>query len=204
MKRLTSEGVIIFFKLISLPAKFLGYLLILLLVLTTWAFALADTAAPLSLTSSGSDPAYASTGEYDFDQFSPLQINTEAGLIIRHTFTLHNLNNVPIRLDHFQFHPQIRASLLNKSLPYVVNPGDEVAVEVELDTTQLEAGKVQKSVEVFLQGQSQPVATLQMIGTYVSPVAFLPTIADFGTVFAGTPKTIMVQMKTRSSKLRCI
>ena len=154
----------------------------------------AEKAMPLYLTSSDSIPGQVFVGKFDFGRFSPLQISTESNLTISRTFVLQNLNKTPVTLEYFQLHPLIHATLLNRSLPCVLGPRDQIAVDVELDTIGLQAGKVQKSIEVFLQGQSQPAATLQMIGTYVSPVAFLPTIADFGTVFSGTPKTIMVQI----------
>lgn len=155
---------------------------------------LAAISPPLKLTVSENQPRHISVGEYDFGQFSPLEISIATELTIRHVFTLRNLNKQPITLEHFQSYLQIRATLVNKILPCVINPGQKVSVEVELATPRLQAGNIQESIDVYLQGQTEPAATLKMVGIYVPAVSFSPSVADFGTVSAGMGKIIIVQV----------
>lgn len=149
---------------------------------------------PLMLKVTDSKSSSPSIGIYAFGQFSPLQITLATDLTIKHIFILHNNNKKPIILDRFQNAPQIRARLVNGLLPFVLNPEKSVAVEVDLDSSRLRAGKVEKSIQVYLQGQVASSARLVIVGTYIPAVSFSPTVADFGTVTAGTGKTIVVQV----------
>ena len=71
------------------------------------------------------------------------------------------------------------------TLPATVAAGGEFAVDVAVDPLRVYPGTVQKSVAVYVAGQTAPATTLIMTGTLVPAATFSPDILNFGDLVYG-------------------
>ena len=128
--------------------------------------------------------SHAADSDYQFGTISALK-----AVAIEHTFTLQNNNSVPITLDHLQ--PSCgcttaAAGTQAEDTSHIIAPGKTVQIHVSIDPNHLSAGPITKTVWVYIKGQSDPAATLQMTGTMQGAVTFSPTFLDFGRVDRGS------------------
>ena len=64
-------------------------------------------------------------------------------------------------------------------------PGKEAKLHVALSLIALPPGPLHKFVSVYISGQAQPAAMLEMSGTLLPSVSFSPVFLDFGRLHAG-------------------
>lgn len=79
-------------------------------------------------------------------------------------------------------------------LPLTVTPGGQVKVFVSIDPQSIFPGHVLQSVDVMVQGQEKPAATLQISGLLQSGVSFSQDLLDFHKVTAGKVASILVSI----------
>jgi len=118
---------------------------------------------------------------------------------IVHDFKYTNTANMPIVIERLQ--PScncVSASIAiakgrrTTALPYSLAPGDSVNIAVSIDLALVPQGFFSRSVALYLTGRPNPAATFTMNGTLDPDVQFTPNSLDFGTVHAGSSKTLDV------------
>ena len=106
---------------------------------------------------------------------------------IEHTFILRNNNPTPVFLDRLQPSCGCTTAVAGAAkTERGILPGKTLQVHVSIDPGHLSAGPITKTVWVYIKGQSDAAATLQMIGTMRAAVTFSPTFLDFGRVDRGS------------------
>lgn len=120
---------------------------------------------------------------YDFGQVSTL------GRGIEHTFIVRNGNSVPVTLTEVRPSCGCTSTLLDrdtsKKPPLLLGPGERVMIGVSVDIFHLAPGPLDKTVQLLVQGQAAPSATLEVVGTVLPPASYAPAVLDFGPVPAG-------------------
>ena len=126
---------------------------------------------------------------------------------IEHTFVLTNSTSQPVTIRELkpsdicidkdyvtdERHTQTLQNDINTGevfpdtldLPIKVAPGAQVKVFVSIDPMDVFPGPVLQSVDVMIQGLTQPAATLQMSGILQSGISFSSPVLDFGQIPAG-------------------
>lgn len=124
-------------------------------------------------------------GRRSFSTLNPLDTPK-----IQAVFHLKNETDKPILLERLQ--PSCHCTMATvegvpagAALPTIA-PGQTVAVRVTVDLAGHPAGNLEKSVSVYVPGQTPPAAVLIMQATLTSLVTITPPLLDFGTVPAGT------------------
>jgi len=88
-----------------------------------------------------------------------------------------------------------------QTLPAIA-PSQQFAVHVSINPAHLAPGPIYKSVAIFVRGNTQPAITLEMKGTLLPVVSFVPTFIDFGrldprTSAAPPPQRLTVSLDAR-------
>ena len=128
------------------------------------------------------------TVRYDFGAVSLLD---EPQLV--HTFRLRNDGLAPLTLTSLtpSCHCTTATVEPDGALPTLA-PGRQVSVRVSIVTEPYLTGPLLKSVAVYAEGVTAPVATLEMAATLRPSVTWTPTALDFGTVPAGQSRSAIV------------
>lgn len=113
----------------------------------------------------------------DFGSVSAL----DAAQITR-TFTLKNDGAAPLTISRLQPSCFCTSASIDSD---TLAPGRQAPVRVTVNTTHLAPGQLEKMVQVFVQGDEQPVATLEMTGELRPALSFSPALLDFGSVSPG-------------------
>lgn len=128
---------------------------------------------------------------------------------ITHTFVLHNDGHTPLTLDEFIPSCHCTSAAIEKygttaSIPAdgtlpTLAPGQQAAVRVTIIAEPYLTGLLDKSVGVYAQGRTEPIATLEVSATLRPSVALTPAALDFGTVAAGQSRslTLTADLDTR-------
>ena len=139
---------------------------------------------------------YANQASRDFGTLSPLDTPNVQAL-----FRLKNETDKPILLDRLQ--PSCHCTHV-EAIPVqtgalIVAPGQTLTLHVTVDLAGHPAGGLEKSVSIYVPGQTQPAALLLMRATLTPLVSLTPTLLDFGVPPAGKPeqRTITVTVDPR-------
>lgn len=144
----------------------------------------------------------------DFGTVSPLD-HPE----IAHTFTLHNDTPRPLTVTQAQPSCSCTHATLTigtttalarqgaekvPTLPPLA-PGQQITVCVSIDPAQLTPGPIAKSVALFVQGQTQPAAVLQMTATLLPVLTYDTAYLDFRKTSPAQapPQRLTVSLDTR-------
>ena len=143
-----------------------------------------DGLTPVSLRASNTD----NTVRFDFGKTSLLD---EAQIV--HTFRLRNDGTTPLTLESLVPSCHCTTALVEPdgALPTLA-PGQQASVRVSIMAEPYLTGTLTKSVAVFAQGISEPVATLEIDVVLQPSVTLTPDSLDFGTVAAGQPRSTTV------------
>ena len=126
-------------------------------------------------------------GERSFGTLNPLDTPK-----IQAVFHLKNETDKPILLERLQpsCHCTHAQAIPPQAGALTVAPGETLALYVSVDLAGHPAGSLEKSVSVYVPGQTQPAAVLIMKATLTPLVALSPPLLDFGTVPAGKAKPL--------------
>ena len=122
-------------------------------------------------------PASVGSDAYDFGK-----VSQDSTAQILHKFFLKNANAAPVVLERVQVSCGCTTATLGGEavLPDTLGPGKALEVDTSIDPLRLYAGPVEKSVAVYLAGQSVPAATLEITGTLAPAASFSPELLNFG------------------------
>ncbi len=130
---------------------------------------------------------YENQGERNFGTLNPLDTPK-----IQAVFHLKNETDKPMLLERLQ--PSCHCTHVEAIPPQIgaltIAPGQTLALHVSVDLAGHPAGNLEKSVSVYVPGQTQPAAVLVMEATLTPLVALSPPLLDFGTVPAGKAKPL--------------
>lgn len=138
-------------------------------------------------------------GRFNFGQVSLLDQPR-----LEKTFTLRNHGNAPVALQRLSSNCGCIGTVVTTPgslapgrergreaepaatapLPTLA-PGQKTYVRVSVDLAQIPPGAVNKSVSVYAEGESIPVARLEVAGTLSPLVTFSPALLDLGPITAG-------------------
>ena len=106
---------------------------------------------------------------------------------INHNFTLKNTAASPVTVTRITVSCGCTTATVGggASLPDVLAPGKEIEVDTSIDPLRLFPGAVEKSVSVYIAGQAQPAAVLEITGTLAPAASFSPDMLNFGDVAYG-------------------
>lgn len=176
----------------------------------------ADQNAPVRgsmLTIRGGDsirPSEIPEATFDFGQFSLL-----SAAPIAHTFVLRINGQKPLTLERLHSSCGCTRAFVEGSarrgMPLVMIPGRDVRIRVSVDPTKRRHGPARETVSLWVRGRTTPAVILQMIGTFLPPVSFSPTVLDFGIVRAHSARSLTVtvamdarlQVLSRPPRLVC-
>ena len=121
------------------------------------------------------------------DSYNFGQINQGSTSPIKHGFILKNNNAAPITVDRIAVSCGCTTAVPGGgvSLPDVLAPGKEIEVDTSIDPLRLFPGAVEKSVSVYIAGQAQPAAVLEITGTLAPAASFSPDMLNVGDVAYG-------------------
>jgi hypothetical protein len=102
-------------------------------------------------------------------------------------FTLRNDSRSAVTVTRMQTSCGCTSAILRSpgGVTAALKPGQQVVAQVAVNLAGLHAGPLRKVVEVFVQGQAIPAATLRIEGEITPAVTFSPPIASFGRIPAG-------------------
>ncbi len=121
------------------------------------------------------------------------------GTTVKHKFILTNATQSAMSLDHIQSSCGCTSAVVEekgKNFPFVLPPGQQVAIEVSVDSTNLAPGLLHKAVWVYLKGQSSPAATLDITGILKTGAFFSPSTLNFDKVAVGTDHSMLLSLTT--------
>ena len=150
----------------------------------------ATPAGPASKLVPAADLAANGQAEFDFGTIS--QARTEP---LVHDFTLKNTGDTAITIDRVQPQCGCTTAVVQQEGAgggNTVQPGATVKIHVSIDPGHLIPGPAVKNTIIFVQGQSQPAATLVMKGKMLSLATFQPTSINFGDIPAGSKRAQII------------
>jgi hypothetical protein len=107
-------------------------------------------------------------------------------------FALRNDSKTPVTVARIQTSCGCTTAILRTSngAPTTLKPGEQVSAHVAVNLVGLHAGPLHKVVQVFVQGQPMPAATLRVEGEIAPAVTFAPPMLSFGRVQAGAEHSV--------------
>jgi hypothetical protein len=155
---------------------------ILLVLSQFFSIVLAANTIPIPASASPSLNLFPQPAQYNFGQ-----INQGAATPIKHNFILKNNNAAPVTVVRIAVSCGCTTAVAGGgvTLPDVLAPGKEIEVDTSIDPLRLFAGPVEKSVSVYIRGQSPPAAVLEITGISVPAASFSPDLLNFGDVAYG-------------------
>ncbi len=124
---------------------------------------------------------------------------------LEQVFTLRNAGRVPLILDRFKSScgctrvflagmekGESEAEAGGEALGQTLKPEQEMRARVAIDLTALPPGPFQKTVSVYAQGTTRPVALLTLTGTLLPSVTFRPALLDFGQAAPGQARPVLL------------
>lgn len=159
----------------------------------------------LSPTAKGIGP---NAAHYEFQPVNPLDRPE-----IEHTFSLRNDSPTPVTLTHLlpscscttatvtvgAITAYSREDAENLQILPAIAPHQQFTVRVTINPAHLAPGQLIKSISLFVQGETQPAAILQMTGTLLPSLTFDPLFLDYGKAAAGhtSPQTLTATLDAR-------
>ena len=108
---------------------------------------------------------------------------------VSHIFVLKNNTLNPTEVDRLVPTCGCTTAVLEAgkdvNLPYRLDAGGVVAIQVSVNVHQLHAGAFLKSLNVYLSGEDAPAAVLELMGTMIPPIDAVPSYIDFGRLPIG-------------------
>jgi len=130
-----------------------------------------------ALVSSKATPTDPSIARFDFGT-----AYVSSNSIIHHTFYLRNDFHRSLSISHLAPSCGCTSALIAGSLPVILAPGRQVAVDVSVDLARVEMGQIGKYVGVYLVNQAQPIAFLAITGNVENTISVIPETLNFGNV----------------------
>lgn len=115
-------------------------------------------------------------------------IKSNAAIPIDHVFVLTNPCERTLKITAFRSSCACTSAtaLPTQHLPLSVAPHHSISIEVHVDTGRMAPGNYVESVQVLVEGQNVPAATLEMTGAVAGPITLSPSELDFGDVVRGS------------------
>ena len=119
-----------------------------------------------------------STQSYDFGTLEATHV-----ALISAPFNYRNTTDQPLTITQLRPSCGCPAALLvpKTNLPLTLKPGASLQITVNIDSSHLNPGSIDKSVSIYAANHADPVATLHVTGTILPPVAFSPSLLDLGS-----------------------
>jgi len=111
-------------------------------------------------------------------------------------FTFRNTTTQPLTITELRPSCGCTAALLvpTVKLPLTLQSGASLQITVNIDSSHLTAGSIDKSVSIYAARHAGPIAILHVIGTILPPVAFSPSSLDFGNPAAAQLKSLSLSV----------
>lgn len=129
---------------------------------------------------------------------SPMEWQCDVGLLdrrrtptLRRIFTLQNGGMTPVLVERLQTSCGCATVLAGqggkaRKMPLTLAPGESAAVEVEMALNNISPGAFEKYVWAYLPNETEPAATLRLVGVLHTEASLAPLRLDFGRKSAGT------------------